>query len=119
MGDLSKNFSRSEFVCNCGCGFDTVDAELIMVLQDISDTFGAMIQVSGGNRCAFRNAGTEGAAKDSLHMDGKAADFRCRGIGPAIVYNFLNDKYPNKYGIGLYPDRVHIDVRKKRARWSV
>jgi len=41
MGDLSKNFSRHEFLCkgeNChpsgkgNCGFNTVDAELIMVL---------------------------------------------------------------------------------------
>ena len=25
MGDLSENFSRSEFECKCGCGFATVD----------------------------------------------------------------------------------------------
>ena len=31
MGDLTKNFSRSEFACKCGCGFDDID----LVLQSV------------------------------------------------------------------------------------
>ena len=39
MGDLSPNLSRHEMACNNGCGFDTVDARLVDVLQDVVDHF--------------------------------------------------------------------------------
>jgi len=29
-------FKRGEFVCSCGCGFDTVDVDLLPVLIDLS-----------------------------------------------------------------------------------
>jgi hypothetical protein len=29
----------------------------------------------------------------------------------------IDTTYPNKYGLGLYKDFVHIDVRSKKARW--
>ena len=44
MGDLSENFSRHEFACKCGCGNDTVDAELIRVLQSVRARFGKPIR---------------------------------------------------------------------------
>ena len=41
MGDLTKNLSRSEFACECECGFDTVDMELALAVQAIADLFRA------------------------------------------------------------------------------
>ena len=35
----SKYFSRSEFACRCGCGFDTVDAELLQILEKLRKHF--------------------------------------------------------------------------------
>ena len=35
MSQLSAHFNREEFECTCHCGMDTVDAELIDVLEDI------------------------------------------------------------------------------------
>lgn len=119
MGDLTKNFSRVEFTCECGCGFDTVDFSLIMVLQDVADYFETSVIISGGNRCFEKNCVTPGAAKDSLHMDGKAADIKIKGVSPSESYNYLNEKYHSKFGIGLYYNRVHIDVRATRARWII
>ena len=29
MGDLTKNISRYEIACKCGCGFDTIDIEVV------------------------------------------------------------------------------------------
>lgn len=41
MGDLSKNFSRSELACKCGCGFglgrNDLHIDLIAMLQRIRD----------------------------------------------------------------------------------
>lgn len=119
MEKLTNNFSRSEFACECGCGFDTVDFMLVTVLQDIRDHFNAPIKISSGNRCKEENKNTKGAAKNSEHMKGKAADIKAIGVSPSAIYSYLNEKYPSKFGIGLYYNRVHIDVRKERARWMV
>lgn len=118
MGDISKNFSRDEHACECGCGFDTVDVELNYVLQvHIRDYFNKEVTISGPNRCFERNIATPGASRDSLHVEGKAADIKVKDTSPQAVYTYLDRKFPNKYGIGLYPNRVHIDVRPIKTRW--
>lgn len=121
MGDLSKDFSRSEYICKCGCGFDTVDVELNRVMQELRDYYNRRITITGGNRCFTHNLRTPGAARDSQHQFGKANDFIVDGISAFEVFNYLSDKYPSKYGIGLYsnPARVHLDVRVYRARWRM
>ena len=139
MGNLSKNLSRHEFACNCGhCGFDTVDSQLITVLQEVTDSFDAYIRITGGNRCREHNyklrelyessGGKHGAktACKSQHIHGRAADFQLyhngsrEQIDPSIVYSYLLNKYPDSFGLGLYSNRVHIDTRtSKAARWVV
>ena len=42
---MSKYFSRSEFSCNCGCGFDTVDFELIQMLDGLRENFDKPIHI--------------------------------------------------------------------------
>ncbi len=116
MGDLTHNFSRWEFACKCGCGFDTVDYELLTLLQDFRRHFGRRIVIYSGVRCSSYNA-LVGGATDSQHLVGKAADFHIEGIIPEMVYNYLNDRFPNKYGIGLYEWGIHFDVRSDKARW--
>ena len=44
MGDLTSNLSRHEFACECGCGFDTVDFELVTVIQKACNHFEAIYQ---------------------------------------------------------------------------
>lgn len=119
MTQLSKNFKREEFVCSCGCGFDTVDAELIQVLEEIAKHFGTKILILCGNRCNWKNKRTEGASNGSFHTKAKAADFKVQGVDPWEVYCYLNEIYPKKYGIGNCKDWNHIDVRKTRQRWHI
>ena len=122
MGDLTTNFSRHEFACQCGCGFDTVDIELIQVLEDIrAHFFAKSLIITSGYRCHANNAKAGGSAK-SQHLIGKAADFKvkddCGYVNPGLVYDYLDRKFPARLGLGLYSNRVHVDVRSHAARWS-
>ena len=113
---LNKHFKRREFACRCGCGTSTVDAELLQVVTDVREHFGAPVVITSGHRCAKHNANV-GGAKNSMHLTGKAADIKVQGITPYHVWSYLTERYPNKYGIGSYPNFTHIDVREGCARW--
>ncbi len=115
---LSRSFTRGEFKCQCGkCDYDTVDAELVMVLQGVRDHFGASVFVTSGNRCVEHNRNI-GGSSNSYHVRGRAADIQVRGYSPAIVQNYLLDTYPDKYGIGKYDNFTHIDTRTVKGRWN-
>ena len=118
MGDISPNFNRSEFACKCGqCGFDTVDAELLEVLEHLREAFDAPVTISSGCRCATHNK-NEGGSDKSQHLYGRAADIKVQGATAELVYNYLDLKYPLKYGMGEYSSWVHIDTRTDGpARW--
>ena len=131
-GQLSEHFWRSEFECRCGCGFDTVDAELVRVLEDERAYFcrkygRARIKITGPNRCPKHNR-AEGGAEDSKHTTARAADHKAYYLGPngrtwlkvpaKEQADYLESKYPDCYGIGRYHNRVHLDTRKEKARWT-
>ncbi|HDC4621178.1 TPA: serine/threonine protein kinase [Enterobacter asburiae] len=116
VGDLSEHFSRSEFACRCGCGFSSVSAELIMVLEDIRMQFGAAVKINSGCRCEQNNAKV-GGVTNSPHVQGIAADIVVSCCTPSLVADYLECKYPDRYGIGRYTSFTHIDVRQSKARW--
>lgn len=114
---LSGNFSRAEFKCNCGkCDYDTVDAELISVLQGLRDYIGHPIKITSGNRCPDHNAKIGGSA-NSYHIRGRAADIQVKGIAPVFIQEYFKSAYPDKFGIGSYASFTHIDTRTKKGRW--
>jgi len=115
---ISKNYSRSEFACKCGCGFDTVDTETLDVLQKLRDHFNESVRITSGCRCAKYNKRI-GGAKRSKHVQGRATDIQVANILPAKVANYLSAAYPRKYGIGRYSTFTHIDTRSGgAARWG-
>ena len=115
MGDLSLHFSRREFACPCGCGFDTVDHELIVILERIRAHFNLPVHVTSGCRCSAYNA-VVGGARDSQHMRGRAADIHL-ALPPDTVRAYLLAAYPERFGIGGYKTFTHIDTRGTVARW--
>lgn len=144
MGDVSQHFSRSEFACKCGCGFDTVDYVLIeKILEPIhkhlSYFFRARVKIviTGGNRCQAYNQQLrdeaiadgredEAPAKDSTHTQAKAADFKIyysdgewKQVSPNFIANLIESEYPNSLGLGRYKNRTHADCRQTKARWTV
>ena len=51
MGDLTKDFSRQEFACKCGCGFDRIDPRVVDMCQVIRDKLGAPVRINSACRC--------------------------------------------------------------------
>lgn len=118
FGKLWTGFSRKEFACKCGCGYDTVDAELLQVLKRLKKHFkGKAVFIDSGCRCVQHNKKVGGASK-SQHLFGRAADVRVAGVFPDAVAEYLLETYPGKYGIGRYRSFTHIDTRKVEARWD-
>lgn len=118
--NLSKHFKRSEFACKDGCGLGLndgdVNPELVEVLEDVREHFGKPVVINSGLRCQAHNKRVGGAPR-SQHLLGTAADIRVSGVDPTIVYDYLNKKYTNRYGVGKYKNFTHIDVRKNKSRF--
>lgn len=115
--NISRSFRRSEFKCKCGhCNYDTVDTELVDVLQDIRDHFNEPVNINSGNRCPAYNSEVGGSPK-SQHVLGRAADISINNVSHDDVQKYLLDKYPSKYGIGCYSNFTHIDTRTGKGRW--
>lgn len=130
MGDLTKNLSRHEFECKCGCGFDTVDFQLITWIQGAVDfltkesTRPVSVKITSGNRCVKHNA-NEGGSLASLHTKGRAADHKLyykdtnEQVEPEDVALYYEAECGDVCGLGRYSNRTHIDSRGIKARWSV
>lgn len=117
MNQISKHFTRSEFACRCGCGFAAVDVELLVVLTDLRQHFDAPVGINSGCRCASHNR-AEGGELGSKHTMGIAADIRVAGVHADRVADYLEQQYHDRYGIGRYIGRTHIDIRDIKARWD-
>ena len=115
---LSVNFTRLEFKCRCGkCDYDTVDVELVSVLQSLREYFSRPVKITSGNRCPEHNSNI-GGAKASYHIRGRAADIKVSDINPSIVQDYLKATCPDRFGIGSYALFTHIDTRTKAGRWN-
>lgn len=108
MGDMTRNFSRSEFACKCGCGFNTINETLVGIVQGIRDSIGAPLHVASGCRCAKRNAAVEGRV-NSAHTRGLAVDLQCTDSRTRyeIIHNALRAGVKR---VGVYDTFVHIDL---------
>ena len=113
-----RNFRRHEFACRCGCGFATVDAELLAVLDALRDEINRPLMITSGCRCPDHNRRV-GGRPESKHLQGIAADVLANGVPPKDIYQHLAAIYPASYGLILYTWGVHVDVRPEpyRARW--
>ena len=119
MGDLSEHFSRVEFACNCGCGFDTVDSGTLAVLEEVRQHFNASVVINSGCRCANWNKQV-GGEPNSYHMQARAADIAVAGVPPSRVADFVeNGPLKGEGGVGRYNTFTHVDTRSNGpARWT-
>ena len=108
MGDLTEHFSRWEFACKCGCGFDDINPNLITILERVRTHFGVPCAVNSGCRCEKHNRDIKGAPR-SQHLLGNAADVWMKGIAPALIAE-VAIQY-GATGTKVYDSFTHIDVR--------
>ena len=118
MGDLTRNFSRSEFKCKCGkCTNNYIDIRLVKGLQALRDLIGKPIIINSATRCKAHNA-SEGGGLNSQHLQGRAADIRVNGMAPETLAKKAEQiEVFRNGGIGIYDTFVHLDVRGHKARW--
>lgn len=115
MGDLSKNFSRSEFACP-HCGEVEIDPLLVATLQRIRDKAGPVV-VTSGYRCPVHNEAV-GGVNNSQHIYGRAADIYVPGMSQAALLALVREMTVNEdiyagyaYAIKNSKRAVHVDVR--------
>ena len=147
MGDITRNISRYEMECECGCGFNTCDKVLADSLQLIVDHFTVVyeaqgkvyLEITGPNRCLFHNEQVQASyflskgklykpySSKSTHIYGIAADFKLyiklhsgkRVLIPAVeVFAYMDNTWPDTFGMGIYYNRCHLDVRLEKSRWN-
>jgi uncharacterized protein YcbK (DUF882 family) len=112
----SKYFKRKEIACKCGCGFDTMDSETLMIADAVRVYTGKPLTCNSGARCTEHNKAVGGAEK-SQHVQARAMDLAVENVQE--VYDWLCDRYPDRYGFGVYNTFVHVDSRTNGpARWD-
>ena len=119
---LSKNFSRDEFECPCGCSSQMVEQELVDKLQLIRDKLGQKLKVTSGYRCVKHNANKKvRGSQTSRHLYGIAADWRTlnRSVNPVALGIIAQSV--GFGGIGIYWHSqgafVHTDTRGGKSTW--
>ncbi len=117
MSRISEHFHRTEFACNCGCGFDTVDTDTLSILEAVRTHFGKPVIINSGCRCPEYNRHV-GGATSSQHTLGRAADIRVVGVNPEEVFDWIAEHYPAT-SLGYYATFTHVDTRSTGpARWG-
>lgn len=133
MGDISKNFSLSEFAESPTAkrlGIDNsikdpkVEAALkalvVSVLQPLRDKWGAALKINSGYRCKRLNAAV-GGVESSQHRIGEAADVAASN--PYKLAKLAKDMKLNYDQMILYPTFVHfshklVGVNRRRILYN-
>lgn len=114
---ISPNFRVREFKCSDGSDPVFVGDELLEVLQDLRDVSGDEVYITSGYRSVTYNSRVS-KSKKSKHTYGIAADITSKVWTAKQVFDYLDAKYFDKYGIGYYKKGyVHIDTRNEKVRW--
>jgi len=122
---LTKNFSKSEFDCKCGC---EMPQELIPNVQKVANQLQIIrnrvnvpIEVNSAYRCLFHNRSI-GSKDTSQHVLGKASDITIQGYTPKQVANLVEELIESgdilQGALGRYKTFTHYDIRGRKARWG-
>ena len=114
MGDLTAHFSRSEFICGCGCGLTTISTSLVHRLEQARQLYGKPLVITSGVRCATHNKVVGGLA-DSAHLNGLAADILCRSSATRyeLLMAFLTVAFPR---LEIAAAHIHVDIDQTKPQ---
>jgi len=137
MGNITKNLSRYEAECPCGCGIAVCHKPLADMVQGCADWFSDKsgrplgIKVTSWCRCKDYNDelrrlyhetnGKKGAntSKDSRHTYFDAIDHRLyyKDNGEAVpnhlIYKYYDKKLKGMGGVARYSTFIHLDFRPR------
>lgn len=129
MTKITDHFSLEEFACH--------DEEktpypkewiedrltpLCQALEVIRGLFNKPVSILSGYRTPLHNTKV-GGAKNSEHVQGRAADIRIQGVGveqlSEKIGQLIQEERIPEGGLGIYPHTgfVHYDIRGLRRRW--
>ena len=122
MGDLSKNFSKLEVQCPCGCGANKISSILIEKLQKVRNIIGTSIIITSGVRCEFYNTSIK-ASMNSSHVPddfgiGHAVDIACLNSKDRYELVEIAQKFFKRIGISKGSDGgfIHLDVDRTKIQ---
>lgn len=120
--NLSPNFKVKQFASKDKSDVVLINPNLISLLDKIQEHFGKKVNITSGYRTPNHNRTIKGAAQNSQHMYGNAADITIDGVTPQEIHGWLNSWH--KGGLGLYKTFVHVDVRNllgedEFTRWGL
>jgi len=122
---LTKNFSKHEYDCNCGCKMPIDVLKNIKRLatqhQVIRDYIKEPIKITSGYRCEAHNRDI-GGVLGSKHTKGLAGDLQVNDLSPIqlnlIIEYLINRGDILQGGLGVYNTFIHYDIRGRKARWN-
>lgn len=115
---LTEHFRANEFKCKDNTFVIVLDPKLLVLLEEVRKVFNAPVIVNSGYRTVDYNAKCKDASPHSQHVLGKAADIYIKGVDPKKIYDFLDSRYSNTLGLGVYNTFVHVDTRLVKSRWD-
>ena len=94
---------------------DIVEVEALWEVQRALALHGIIrpLVITSGYRSVATNAATEGAARNSMHCYGKAADMYVDGVSSTELFDLCWSRAVSG-GIGYYDSHVHLDSGTRR-----
>ena len=124
MGDITKNFSKREFECNCGCENNNISETLVNLLQNVRDLTGRSIHITSGIRCKDYNDKI-GGVKNSAHVPADLGTGEGE-VGHAVDvfisnssnrFELLEAVFPVGFiRLGIGHNFLHLDIDKRKPQ---
>ena len=124
MEHLTKNFTREEFACKCGCGLDTISIALVELLQLARDKCPFPFRISSGCRCQKHNKSV-GGKPDSAHQQNAkgictATDILFdNGFQLFVLINALLSVGFRRIGINFKLKFIHVDIDETKPQDTI
>lgn len=109
----TEHFSQTKLECRgmaCDCTYPGMSAQTMAIVEDLRGHFGPLV-VNSAYRCKTHNDSIPDSSDDSYHIKARAIDVKSPTHSPQAMYDYLDAKYPQRFGFGNYRTFVHVDDR--------
>ncbi len=110
---MTKNFSKQELECKCGCGLVNYDDEFMTALQHIRNRYKKAMIVTSGSRCNEHNRAV-GGSDNSDHTHGRGIDIACNNsVDRFLIINFALATGFDR--IGIRKSFIHLGLSNEKT----